>query len=110
MISFTATEEISLAPNEVIENIIPAGNHLLYLKNRVVNQNTMIEHWDSELCALSSEGELASVQKWNGEALFLGNATGPLRFVCEDGTGGYQIIRLSDEDVAYFFSYFDQAQ
>lgn len=110
MISFTATEEISLAPNEVIENIIPAGNHLLYLKNRVVNQNTMIEHWDSELCALSSEGELASVQKWNGEALFLGNATGPLQFVCEDGTGGYQIIRLSDEDVAYFFTYFDHAQ
>ena len=109
-VSFTAAGEISLARNEVIENIIPAGDHLLCLKSRAVDRNTEAEHGESELCALSPEGELIPVQKWDGEASFLENTAGPLQFVCEDGAGGYQITKFSDEDVAYFFTSLDQAQ
>lgn len=107
---FTPAGKIPLASNEMIENIIPAGNHLLCLKSKVIDLNTVTEHVESELCAVSPECKLVSVRVLNGEAAYLGNTTGSLQFVCKDGAGGYQIIRLSDEDVSYFFTYFDQAQ
>lgn len=68
------------------------------------------EHWGSELDALSPNGELASVQQWNGKASFLENSADPMQFVCEDGAGGYQAMKLSNEGFASTFPCFDPAE
>ena len=52
---------------------------------------------------LSEDETLIPVTKWNGEARFLKNTTDPLQFACEDGNGGCQIVKLSEEEVCYFF-------
>lgn len=109
-IHFTATCEIIIDRNEVIDNLIPVGNNLLCVVSKVIDRNTETEHQESELCIISTDGDLASVQKWDGEVSYLKGTTSPLQFVCADETGGYQIIKLIDEDVAYFFTYFDHAQ
>ncbi len=109
-LSFSLSGEISLGMNEVIENIIPANDLLLCLKSRIIDMNMDGEYVTSELCTVSPEGELTLVHTREGEARFLGNAAGSLQFVCADGADGYQIIRLTDEDATYFFTYFDQAQ
>ena len=98
-ISFTATAEIALAMDEVVENVIPFGEQLLFLKSKAINPT----HYDSEICILSEDETLIPVTKWNGEARFLKNTTDPLQFACEDGNGGCQIVKLSEEEVCYFF-------
>ena len=85
--------------DEVVENVIPFGEQLLFLKSKAINPT----HYDSEICILSEDETLIPVTKWNGEARFLKNTTDPLQFACEDGNGGSQIVKLSEEEVCYFF-------
>ena len=101
-ISFTAAGEIAVDQDEVIDTLIPSGNHLLCLKSRVIDRNTESERLVTELCGLSLEGDLSPIQKWDGEAIFLGNASSTLLFLCEDGAAGYQIIRMTGEDISAY--------
>lgn len=104
IIRFTAADAISVLRNEVIDNIIPAGSHLLCLKGKTVDANTEAESQQSELCVLAAEGKLVPVQSWDGEVRFLQNSTTSMQFVCEDGDGGYQIVKLDNEDITNFIS------
>lgn len=82
-----------------MDNLIPADQQLLCVISKIIDRNTETSHQESELCIISSEGDPTPVQKWNGEVRFLPGSTGPLQFVCEDAAGGYQIIKLSHEDL-----------
>ena len=82
-----------------MDNLIPADQQLLCVISKIIDRNTETEHQQGEFCIITSEGDLAPVQKWNGEVRFLPGSTGPLQFVCEDAAGGYQIIKLRHEDL-----------
>ena len=86
--------------DEVVENVIPSGEQLFFLKSKAINPT----HYDSEAIfrTLAVLIGLILVTKWNGEARFLKNTTDPLQFACEDGNGGCQIVKLSEEEVCYF--------
>ena len=104
ILCFTEPSEITKSQNEVIENLIPTGDYLLCLKSKVIEENTGAEHQQSELCVLSAEGDLISVHRWDGGVNLLQSSTTPLQFVIGDGTGGYQIVKLSHEDFNDLFT------